>query len=138
MAMRQVYLPFNLFGCYNYVLMFQDFGAGFNENIPDGESEDDTQNRVPRNGSHRNQISNTNSNFYKYASQDQLHSQKHDRPKSSKGSQRTSMQSKVSANNAIHHRSNANVKAQHLSMKVMENRIESAKDGTKSGSVSML
>ena len=40
-----------------------------NENIVDGESEDDS-NRVPRDVSHRNQISNTNSNFYKFASQD--------------------------------------------------------------------
>lgn len=39
------------------------------ENILEGESEDD-QNQVPRDASHRNQISNTNSNFYKFASQD--------------------------------------------------------------------
>ena len=39
------------------------------ENILDGESEED-QNRVPRDASHRNQISNTNSNFYKFTSQD--------------------------------------------------------------------
>ena len=37
------------------------------ENIIDGESEDGS-NRVPRDASHRNQISNTNSNFYKFAS----------------------------------------------------------------------
>ena len=41
------------------------------ENIIDGESEDGS-NRIPRDASHRNAISNTNSNFYKFASQDQL------------------------------------------------------------------
>ena len=39
------------------------------ENIIDGESEEGS-NRIPRDASHRNQISNTNSNFYKFASQD--------------------------------------------------------------------
>ena len=42
------------------------------ENILDAESDDEDSNRVPRDASHRNQISNTNSNFYKFGSQDQL------------------------------------------------------------------
>ena len=40
------------------------------ENILDAESEENASSRVPRDASHRNQISNTNSNFYKFASQD--------------------------------------------------------------------
>ena len=49
--------------------MFNNQEESLTENILDGESEDD-QNRVPRDATHRNQISNTNSNFYKFASQD--------------------------------------------------------------------
>ena len=42
------------------------------ENIMDAESDENASNRVPRDASHRNQISNTNSNFYKFGSQDQI------------------------------------------------------------------
>ena len=55
------------------------------QNIIDGESEDEHRNQMPREVSHRNQISSTNSNFYKLSGQDQLMQSNKDRPKSSKG-----------------------------------------------------
>ena len=66
-----------------------------NENILDGDSEDESA-RVPAlEASHRNQISNTNTSFYKFRSQEQLHNLQNERPKSSKGGVRSSMQQKA-------------------------------------------
>ena len=67
--------------------------ALMNENILDGESEDGTGSaRVPAlEASHRNQISNTNTGFYKFRSEEQLHNLQNERPKSSKGGLRSSM-----------------------------------------------
>ena len=75
-----------------------------NENILDGDSEDGSA-RVPAlEASHRNQISNTNSSFYKFRSQEQLHNLQNERPKSSKGGIRSSMHQKAQQNLSGHQR----------------------------------
>ena len=63
---------------------------------------------------------------------------KNERPKSSKGGLRSSMQqSKVASNQAIHQRSNANIKPPHLGLKSMD-RIEQEKNENISGQVNMI
>lgn len=63
-----------------------------NENILDAESDDEATNRVHiRDSTHRNQVSNTNNNFYKFGSHEQFQPSKHERPKSSKGNTRSSI-----------------------------------------------
>ena len=75
-----------------------------NENILDGDSEDGSA-RVPAlEASHRNQISNTNTSFYKFRSQEQLHNLQNERPKSSKGGIRSSMHPKAQQNLSGHQR----------------------------------
>ena len=62
---------------------------------------------------------------------------KNERPKSSKGGLRSSMQNKVANSQAIHQRSNANIKPPHLGMKSMD-RIEQEKIENISGQVNMI
>lgn len=64
---------------------------------------------------------------------------KNERPKSSKGGLRSSMQqNKVASNQAaIHQRSNANIKPPHLGLKSMD-RIEQEKGDNMSGQVNMI
>jgi len=59
-----------------------------NENILEDNSVDESA-RVPLEASHRHAISNTNSSFYKFRSQDQLTHLQNERPKSSKGGVRS-------------------------------------------------
>ena len=79
------------------------------ENIMDAESEEDIslQRGKARESSHRNQISNTNNNFYKQGSQDTLQNLANERPKSSKGGVRSSIQNKAVSSQAMHTRSKA-------------------------------
>ena len=78
-----------------------------NENILDGDSEDGSA-RVPAlEASHRNQISNTNTSFYKFRSQEQLHNLQNERPKSSKGGLRSSMNQKAQQSQGAHQRATA-------------------------------
>jgi len=79
--------------------------ALMNENILDGDSDDGSA-RVPAlEASHRNQISNTNTGFYKFRSEEQLHNLQNERPKSSKGGLRSSIhQSKGQQSQGGHQR----------------------------------
>ena len=110
----------------------------------DGESEDDAardSHPMPRDNSHRNQIvSSTNNNFYKLPSQDQLMQPKNERPKSSKGGIRSSMQqNKLNSAQVVHQRSNANIKAQPITSSTLKaiERSDSAKEGMKSSSLNV-
>ena len=63
---------------------------------------------------------------------------KNERPKSSKGGLRSSMQNKMTSNQVLHQRSNANIKPQNLGMKGVDRVIESAKEESKSASLSKM